>query len=304
MSRIIRFTPEIIDKVRQEFDERLKKARFLDGSFSYSKTFEKTGEKATLRFTELAMLKMTMLISTEEKEVAWHCVADREEGNSYLITDVLVYPQKVGAASVDMDVDEYGKWKMQGIMDGVMNGDDRFERLYAQGHSHVNMAVTPSPTDLGHQREILDMVGENGFYIFMIWNKRDERNIWIYDLEKNILFENQDITVEVIEEPNGVIQFLRESKKMIKAYTPPASYGTYPSYGGYYSGGYYKGKTESEKKEQAPAKTGGTAPKTVASEGTDKKKVRAAVIRGSCYDDEEDDPASPFYVKDNYYGLE
>ena len=42
--------------------------------------------------------------------------------------------------------------------------------LYA-GHSHVNMGTSPSSVDLNHQEEILRMLGDNDFYIFMIWNK-------------------------------------------------------------------------------------------------------------------------------------
>ena len=297
MSKIIRFTPEIIDRVKAEFDERIKSARLFGGSFSYSKTFDATGEKATLRFTELAMLKMTMLVSTEEKEVAWHCVAEREAGNSYLISDILVYPQKVGATSVDMDVEEYGKWKMKGIM----SGDERFQHLFAPGPSHVNMAVNPSPTDIDHQKEILDMVRDDGFYIFMIWNKRDERNIWIYDMAKNVMFENSDITVEVIEEENGVIKFLRESKPMVKAYIPPYS-------GGYYGSGYsgYNAKAGIVSSKPAAVKPAPAAVVTSAKPAAhEKPKVRAAVVHGSSYDvEDEDDPTSPFFVRDDYYGLE
>lgn len=38
------------------------------------------------------------------------------------------------------------------------------------------------------------------FYIFMIWNKRGEKTVKIYDLRENILFETADVTVTMPDE--------------------------------------------------------------------------------------------------------
>ena len=332
MSKIIRFTPELLAEMRREFEESIQNAKLVNGRFSFVKSFNSSAEKATLTFTELAYLKMHALIDAIDLEVAWHCVAERGEGNQYRISDILVYPQTVSGATVDMDTKEYAKW----IEQGIISGDERFDHLYAQGHSHVNMAVSPSPTDLGHQEEVLKMVRDNGFYIFMIWNKKNDHNIWIYDMAKNIVFENSDIKVEVDEEENGLTKFLREAKPMVKktTYTTPTysggyrgeNYGGYGGYGGYgsgygsygtgyggYSGGKYSGGSAAQtgKKDQPPVTksivpvTAKNEPKNIVTPktvGAQKPRVTAVVNRDD--DDEEDDPTSPFYVSDHYYGME
>ena len=302
MSKIIKFTQELLEQATAEFVAEMKRTRAVGGSVSYNKTFDTGNAKATLRFTELAWLKMKALVAENSKEVAWHGVAERCEDNVYLISDILVYPQSVTGASVDMDTEAYTKW----IQDGIVSGDERFNHFYAQGHSHVDFAVTPSPTDLGHQKEILSMVRDTGFYVFMIWNKKNDRNVWIYDLGKNILFENADVTVEIIEQPNGVVQFLRDANAMVKTRVPVVTQQTGGTYGGgssYYSG-LYRGTGLT-----GAGKSAGIS-NTAAGAGQ-KKKVTAHVDRGQSggFDDEEEDPHGPFFVRDyyhgdDYYGLE
>lgn len=310
MSKIIKFTPELIDEMREEFEKQLKSAKLVDGRFSFIKSFNSSADKAELVFSELAYLKMKALVDMADKEVAWHGVTERGDGNEYRVSDIMVYPQTVTGATVDMDQAEYAKW----IENGILSGDARFDHVHMQGHSHVNMAVSPSSTDLEHQREILGMVRDGGFYIFMIWNKKGDHNIWIYDLAKNKVFENADITVKIDEEDNGISKFLREAKEMVKTktYTPSApakSYTGYTGYGGYGGYGGYSGGYSGQRESYKPTATGGGAAEKKEtylprpSYSGQKNRVIARVDRGY-EDDEEDDPKSPFYVSDHYYGME
>ena len=66
-----------------------------------------------------------------------------------------------------------------------------------QGHSHVNMSVSPSGVDSGHREKILDQLDADMFYIFMIWNKRLDTHTLIYDMANNVLYEDGDITVKI-----------------------------------------------------------------------------------------------------------
>ena len=95
--------------------------------------------------------------------------------------------------------------------------DERFENIHMQGHSHVNMAPNPSSVDLNHQEEILNMLGDDDFYIFMIWNKSLSNNIKIYDLKKNVLFEDKDITFQ--HEEGELDEFIKQAKEMVKTKT-------------------------------------------------------------------------------------
>ena len=301
MSKYIKFTPDLIDKMRQEFDAALSSAKMVGGEFTFKKILDNVDAKATLRFTDHAFLKMFTLVQWFDKEIAWHCVAERTENeNEYLISDVLVYPQTVTGVTVEMDTGEYAKW----IENGVLSGDDRFFKLHAQGHSHVNMSTSPSGTDLQHQRGILEDLRPNGFYIFMIWNKRGEYTLWIYDLEKNIVFENKDITLEIGEDGDEFSAFMKEAKDIVKTkttqYTGAVGYSTGV-------GGYTKTPAiiPASGYNNPPKSVPETKPAVAIVTPKQKEKVRAVVASapasGYNYDDDEDDPDSPFYYRDDFF---
>ena len=212
MSKNIKLTDDVIRDAVSEFKESLKKYKASDGKISYSKNLLTVDEKATLVFSELAYLKMMALVDKFSSEVAWHGIAYRDDDNVYYVTDILIYPQEVTGVTVDTDQERYTEWLMS-------QDDEVFNNIRFQGHSHVNMGTTPSSVDLGHQREMLDPMPDDDFYIFAIWNKKNEHTVKIYDMGKNILFENDDITVE-IEGELGVCQLIEEADDMVskKAY--------------------------------------------------------------------------------------
>ena len=211
MSRPIKMTQAYMDECRQDFEKALQLTKLADGKLTFTKTFSIADRKAVLYFTADAWAKMTALIRDFDKEVAWHGVASRGEDDGkdeYIISDIVVYPQTVSGATVEMDTEEYAKW----LMDNA--DDERFEHIHMQGHSHVNMAPNPSSVDLNHQEEILNMLGDDDFYIFMIWNKSLSNNIKIYDLKKNVLFEDKDITFQ--HEEGELDEFIKQAKEMVK----------------------------------------------------------------------------------------
>ena len=237
MSKIIKITPECLAEIRKEFEETLGKAKAADGKISFTKTFNYISRKAVVYFNEVAWLKMQSLIKEFDKEVAWHGVAYRGEDQSkdeYYITDILVYPQEVTGATVNTDQEKYEMWLMQ-------HDDDVFNNIRMQGHSHVNMGTTPSGVDTTHQEKILDQLEDDMFYIFMIWNKKGDKTIKIYDLAKNILFDGSDVSVEVMDGDLGLDKFIKDAKDMVKdkMYSPSQNKIGYTGYGyGGYGGSY------------------------------------------------------------------
>lgn len=212
MSRMIRLPSEYLAEILQDFKQSLQESRHTDGTISYNKKLKNVNRKATLYFSEIAWLKMQALIAKYKKEVAWHGVAVRGEDDSkdeYWITDILVYPQEVTGVTVNTKQEEYEMWLMN-------QGDDVFRNIRAQGHSHVDMGVAPSGVDLEHQRKVLNQLEDDMFYIFMIWNKKGDRSIWIYDLAKNILFCDSDVLVEVLDDGLGITSFLSDADKLVK----------------------------------------------------------------------------------------
>lgn len=282
MSKIIKMTPEYSNQILEEFKKELESGKFSDGKINFSKTFSTIDRKATVYFTELAWLKMKTLIREFSKEVAWHGVAKRgddESKDEYFIEDILVYPQEVTGATVSTDQEKYQMWLME-------HDDEVFNNIRMQGHSHVNMGVTPSGVDTALYERILDQLDDDMFYIFMIWNKNDAKTVKIYDMKKNILFETSDVTVEVLDDGTGIESFLKNAKKLVvdKTY----SYGSASSY---YNN--YHAKTNENNKSDKPAedKSKNSSKKNKKRKG--KRKDNNNVKNFNCAS--EDYPYSSYY---------
>lgn len=238
MSKPIFLTKEYIDSMVEEFRKNVTDAKMSDGKISFTKSFDYTGEddtKAYVVFTPMAYVKMLTLLKHFDSEVAWHGTVKREDEDTFIITDVVVYPQTVTGSTVNTDQEEYQKWMM--TLD-----DDYYNAMRMQGHSHVNMGTSPSGVDTNHQQQILAQLKDDDYYIFMIWNKRLDHTIKIYDYANNVMYEDKDIVVSIANDEFDVESFIAESDHVVtrKTYTPGSAYGgNYGgSYGGNYSGNY------------------------------------------------------------------
>ena len=295
MSKMITLPQEILNQYTQEFYETLRTGKFSDGKINFTKTLGTVDRKATVLFTEMAWQKMQTLIREFDKEVAWHGVAERcEEKDTYLISDILVYPQEVTGSTVTTDQNEYEMWLMK-------QEDDVFNNIRMQGHSHVNMSTSPSSVDLNLYDGILSQLDSDMFYIFMIYNKRGEKTVKLYDLRENILFETADVTVAV-KEVGDLTGFLEEAKELVvtKTYnygTGVRAYGnSYPGYPSY--GGYSAQKKEEPKEENSSL--GKTSPLVQGNKSGKKRKgKRKKGNKSSCKQMSMSDYGYPGYLDDD-----
>ena len=252
MAKLIKLTPEYVMDIKKAFEEVLKNLKVSDGKINFTKTLGTIDRKANVYFTELAWVKMQTLIREFDKEVGWHGIATRGDDptkDEYYITDILVYPQEVTGATVTTDQEEYQMWLMG-------HDDEVFNNIRMQGHSHVNMGVSPSSVDTSLYERILDQLEDNMFYIFMIWNKKGDKTIKIYDIAKNVLFDTSDCKVEVLDDGTGLERFLKDAKAKVKdrvyKATPATQKGN--SVGNATKG--YSGKLTEEKKSSDTKKKG------------------------------------------------
>jgi hypothetical protein len=231
MAKLIKIGPECLEEVRKEFEESLKNLKLSDGKISFTKTLGTIQSRADLNFTDIAWQKMQALVREFDKEVAWHGIAFRDEDpdkNAYTITDIIVYPQEVTGATVTTDQTKYQTWLMD-------HDDDVFNNIRMQGHSHVNMSVSPSGVDTSLYDRILNQLDDTMFYIFLIWNKKGEKTVKIYDLAKNILFETSDVDVHILGNGFDMNAFLTDAREKVQ--TKPVTQGNYGGgWGGW--GGY------------------------------------------------------------------
>lgn len=226
MSKRIFITDEFKEECLVDFKKMLESTKAADGKISFSKILAYSNRSASLYFDVMAWNKMKSLIKSFSTEVAWHGIAERlgdESNDEYIIRDIFVYPQVVTGAHVDTDQAEYENW-LEALP------DEQFNRLRMQGHSHVNMSVTPSGVDAQNQGNILNTLRDDDFYIFMIWNKKGDSHIEIYDYKKNVLFEEKDISTGLYD-PNrtDISAFVAGAKAVVteQKYTPPTQSGTY-----------------------------------------------------------------------------
>lgn len=297
MSKSICITPKLKEELRREFEHSLENAKLTDGKISFTKSFPSDQRKAEVLFTAEAWAKMVMLIQEFSKEIAWHGVAhrvDTEDGapDMYLIEDILVYPQEVTGATVSMDTAKYAQWIQEN------DEDERFYNIHMQGHSHVNMAPNPSSVDLQHQETILSQLGTDNFYIFMIWNKSFKRNIKVYDMEKNALFEDGDIQVRICGGVDNLDEFIHDAKAKVKEYT--YTYKT-PTYQGGVNKSYDPvagSAASSSAKDDKPRTQIGAGWK-----GNNTCNTQKSLYPPKALDEDEDSPYGAFGYKGDSHGL-
>lgn len=178
-------------------------------------------------------LKMLEYVLRCDTEIAWHGTVRRGEGaksHIFYIKDVYLYPQKIAAATVQVDDDKYTQWSDK-------QDADSFNNRRFQGHSHVNMGTFYSGTDETNKNAFLQDLLDDDYYIFLVTNKRQEHNFEIYDLAQNIIFENKDIDFRVYLTENELLESIPDeisnycTKQTYQS--SPATYNSYSGYSGY-----------------------------------------------------------------------
>ena len=199
--RFIQLTDDMKQKALTQFQEMLNNQRSSTSSinFSFNLKNEQKNEKVIVNFTATAWLKLWSLVSSEKGEIGWHGIVEKVNKGLYLIKDIIMYPQYVTGTTVQTDDVGYGNWLHKEL------SDDEINNLRFHGHSHVNMSTSPSGVDTTWYNEILQGLSSNDFYIFGIFNKRDEYFMEIYDLAENTIYEKADITLNVLLDDNNYL---------------------------------------------------------------------------------------------------
>lgn len=219
MSSPLKLTENQIDTILAEIKEKLLKQKTSDSKIKIDyKIALETNQKADLILSPTAYGKMMTLIMCFDSEVAWHGTVTRD-GNNFTVDDILVYPQEVTGVTVNTDQAAYEEWLM-----GL--DDDVFNAVRMQGHSHVDMSVSPSSVDEEHQEKILDQLDDNDYYIFLIGNKKADIYAVIYDMQSNVVFTPRDINIYLGSQEYDPCTFLTQAKGLVNHKTT-TSYKTF-----------------------------------------------------------------------------
>ena len=263
----LKMTEELARELAEKFYQDMLKNTILTDSLNYKVSFGKESKGTVkINFTEEAWGKMTSLIDDFSSEVAWHGLVQRLGPTQFEIYDILVYPQVVTGATVNTDQVRYQKWLME-------QPDEIFNNIRFQGHSHVSMGVTPSSVDISDQERLIENLQPEDYYIFMIWNKRQEFYARVVDVAANVSYSGKDVSVTY----NGydADSFLTHARAIVTK-----SVGV-QAYGGAKNTSYY-GNTTSYTNYQSQAKTttAQTGATSSASKTTTQKKEENKVNDG------------------------
>ena len=115
--------------------------------------------------------KMEMYCELCEEEVGWLGFVEKYDNVGFVITDVVLLKQEVHATTTEIDptalLDFWGETPVE-----------QQGKIKLWGHSHVNMAPSPSGQDDSQMDYFKD---GNDWFIRLITNKKGDMNITIYD---------------------------------------------------------------------------------------------------------------------------
>jgi hypothetical protein len=252
--KYIKINKQTHEDLMNKFKSYLENARLTGDSIDFKTSLIPARPdlpKAHLYITAEAYVKILLYVRDTSTEIAWHGTVKRNK-NIFLIKDVMLYPQTLAALTVTTDQENYNEW-LCGL------DDDTHNHLRFQGHSHVNLAVSPSGTDLQYYNDILQVLPNDEYYIFMIINKSGDMTLLIYDLAENIIYENADIIFHVTNEKDEIdILDTIDNEKTEYCTRPVSSYAnsvfSYPSYDQDFED-FRTGKLDSYTPKKVAAKT-------------------------------------------------
>lgn len=164
--------------------------------------------------TATAYAKMQFLIDKTSTEIGWYGTVERHpELNTYIINDIIVYPQIVTGATVEQDEDKMFEWEMSLT-------DDQVNHKRFHGHSHVNMGVTPSGVDEEFYSQLLTQVTD--YFIILIKNKKGEQTVRFYDTVHGLCYSDLPIMVIADDGSNLNDWYDDVLDNSVAKYTPPA----------------------------------------------------------------------------------
>jgi len=176
----------------------------------------------TIYITPNAYIKMRMLVDKSDKEIGWYGIVNEMPGlqATYIIEDIVVYPQRVTGVTVEQDEDRMFEFEMSLTTEQVNH--KRFH-----GHSHVNMGTSPSGVDESFYQDLLSQVTD--YFIITITNKRNEYTTRFYDVANNILYT--DVPIHLIQDDGSLyLDWYETNKEQVKEHTYTTTQTTKPTF--------------------------------------------------------------------------
>lgn len=142
--------------------------------------------------TQEVMSKMQIIIDKVSDEVGWLMEVKRPDDKTFLIDEIYLPIQDVHGATTEINTPGLTQLSMDLLE--LPDGMERWNRIRAWGHSHVNMAPNPSSQD----KTQMDLFIANGceFFIRIIANKKGVMKLDLFDYVKGV--EYKDLSWETL----------------------------------------------------------------------------------------------------------
>ena len=211
----IKITKETEEKILTSFFEKFKKewdnfkSNMNETRFTFTTDLSEVAkEKVTILYSQKAYLRMQALVDFYDTEVGWYGLVERLGEKLFRVYDVKLCRQYVNGAKVDTEDEDTLEF-----FNSLTN--EEAEHLHFQAHSHVKMSTGASGVDLQNQADVVKNIGKTGFYIFQIWNKQNDINTYLYDLDNNLFYDRKDVILEIEDDDATLSDFLADSTDLV-----------------------------------------------------------------------------------------
>ena len=179
-------------------------------------------------YTDLAWNKIWHFVDMCDKEIGWLGIVSITDNGDYVIDDVYLPEQVVTGTTTDIESDAVGNLAVELECAGIDSS-----RLRYWGHSHVEMAVSPSGTDEAQVSEYLEHCN---YFIRGIYNKKRDTKVDIFNVDRCLVYQKVNNGLIPSAEDNELSKSIKqEIANKVKHPPPPAALK--PNY----SPGYYPG---------------------------------------------------------------
>lgn len=155
----------------------------------------------TVGISSEALAKMSIYVDECTEEIGWLGTAYKE-GNEFYIEDVFLFDQDVHATTTEITPDGLTDFATELLAKGD-EGMEIWNNLKMWGHSHVDMAVSPSGQD--DAQMVTFKEGGHDWFIRLICNKKGELKVDLYDYQTGVTYLDLK-WVEVMSEDEATIQ--------------------------------------------------------------------------------------------------
>lgn len=336
MAKKIYMTDDDVESIVGELRSTLSGMKCY-GSIDIKRSFKADDRFALIYFTPVAWAKMVTLVARYNTEVQWHGCVRRVSDFEFEIYDILVPPHEVTGTTVTSDYKPYGEW-LNGLDDETFNsvkfhGHSHVDMSVSPSGTDDKYRLDlvtqlPRPVNGMDVFYIFLIINKRHEWSAEIYDFTHNALYSTADIAIDTIFD---------EDGDGLENFMAEAKKVAVSRTYTGTYyGNHgSSYGGSY-GGSYKGGAYEQPKTVTPVSQVGNlkaaSPSAAKKKGKGKGKKNGggkccgydtweeyyAAVYGvdeddveltdtddeevvattSDIDDDENDPTSPFYVRE------